>query len=210
MPDNVLFTQGSGTTLRSVDVGGVQHPAAVLFDAAGNAIQSATAAPAGTERGLIVRQAGHVRMLAGPDGRTPVSVTANRIAGNAATEALASLVKMTGTTAAAAVSTGITASSGKTLRLTGWSLVVRNSSAVFQGLEAYLRVVASGNVALTSPIVAIGGTNAVNALSGSVGGAFLDFDDAGLEVSGTQAFGISIITTTAAAQVSLSLHGYEY
>jgi hypothetical protein len=61
---------GKRTGMAKVNIGGtdVYLPASVLTDAGGNIIDSATAAPAGTERGLITRNV--------PSGTQPVSLAA--------------------------------------------------------------------------------------------------------------------------------------
>lgn len=149
-------------------------------------------------------------VLPGPNNgsRTNVSITVNRAAG-VATEGLLSLIKTTNSVAAAGA-TSIGVASGKILRLTSWSVTVRNSTAVFQGLEINLRSNPSGATVVTSPILASFGCNAQNATLGSVGNASGTFADGGMEFSGAMTLGLGQIATTTAAQVTVTLHGYEY
>jgi hypothetical protein len=123
----------------------------------------------------------------------------------AAAEAMVSCTPQRGGTTAAAA-TSFTVTAGKRFRIQRLAVVVRASTTTAASAQVNLRISATGAVTTASPIVATtGATSGIVANQSAAGCA--DFAD-GLELSGTQQFGVSMIGV-ATGTATITLTGYE-
>lgn len=125
----------------------------------------------------------------------------------ATTEGLVTLTPATnGTTSATGTSFSVTA--GKTLRIQSISVTTRNAGAAGQGIVCQLRMSASGAITTASSILATCAAGTKLATANVTDGCTLSFAD-GIEVSGTQQFGVTQVGS-ATANNTVVITGYEY
>ena len=139
-------------------------------------------------------------------GRTVRTFVATNTAG-IATEAMVTLTPYTGFTAGS-TGTSFTVTAGKTLRLQTLTVSVRTATTTGLGAIIRLRISSSGAATTSTGAMVIAGAFS-GAATGGVGTATVNFPD-GLELSGTQQFGISELASSTSAFVDISLVGYEY
>jgi hypothetical protein len=123
------------------------------------------------------------------------------------TEALITLTPVR-TVTAGSTGTSLTVTSGKTMRLQGMTITVRNTSTTQCGAIVRLRMTA-GTVSATSQEFFAVGTTALGAISGQSNQADIDFPD-GFEISGTTQFGISQLASATTCTLDVTLYGFEY
>jgi hypothetical protein len=119
---------------------------------------------------------------------------------------------MTRSTNGAAVGTGIasvSASAGKILRITGGSLILRNSAAVQTSAIVTLRHALTGAITTASPVAYLLGVSVPVATVNSSNGIPFIISD-GLEISGSMTVGASNMSSATSALLALTLNGYEY
>jgi hypothetical protein len=125
----------------------------------------------------------------------------------AITEALVTLTPISdGTAGVAATTFAVTA--GKRLRIMNVCVTTRNAGAAGQGVVVQLRITSTGAVTATSPLVATVAAGTSLAIANVSDGNCVSFSD-GLELSGTQQFGVTQIGS-ATANNTVVVHGYEY
>lgn len=153
-------------------------------------------------KGTQVTDPGFNVQLLSDTGRVMQSIQLSETA--ATTEAMRTTSRSVG---GAAVSTGTswTVTSGKILRLTGWSIGYNHTAVGWY--KAFLRWTNTGAAATSSPFILLGAVqNQATQGAGSLSGLFPD----GFDLSGTQQFGISTIGALAAGTGTVSVYGFEY
>lgn len=238
----VPITAGSGTNIDTRTATGGDHRQVVVPAGATDAeiAQFLNAAPAGTEYGLVVRQAGalpagsnSIGTVVAPAitkgtqgttgftvqrlhdaGRNPVNYFSNLAVAGSNTEALLSLTGMKNYAAVAAVTTPAVVTAGKTLRIMRFAATfVATATSVYAVFK--LRVNTAAGVLVTSPILAtiiVGAGTPATANSTNTEEA--QFPD-GLEVPAGAGIGITAqtftgTTATAGGLVAASVLGFEY
>ncbi len=121
-------------------------------------------------------------------------------------EALISLIPTRGAVAGGAA-TAQTVTAGKTFKATALSIAISNSAATQNGVRVFLRALPSTPVLVTSPIMAMVGISAPNAVSGGMTGAVLPLD---IDFPSGWGFGLTQIAAIASGSVYAHLMGYEF
>ena len=125
----------------------------------------------------------------------------------ATTEALVSMTPIAdGVAGGAATSFAVTAT--KRLRLSQMCVTTRNAGVATQGVVVQLRMINTGAVTATSPLVGTASAGTSMAVANVASGGCISFPD-GMEMSGTMQFGVSQIGT-ATANNTVVVHGFEY
>lgn len=140
------------------------------------------------------------------------STTVTAAAAN--TEELTTLTPLTespvGTLSTGTAATNFTVPAGKRFRIQNLHINVTNiTTAAVVGARAVLRI--SNNAAITTASAALASAGAVTAtaLLGETSGGFCVIPD-GLELSGTENFGVTYFATSVDAQIIIVLIGYFY
>lgn len=182
-----LRVDGSGVTMTDniTQIGGVSVAAVAKGTQASNAL--------GTQD---MKDSGRVSYVA-----VGVAVT------GVTSEALITLTPIR-TVTAGSTGTSLTVTAGKTMRLEGLSVSIRNTSTTQAGAIVRLRMNA-GTVLVGSQAFFAVATTALNALAGGTNQADIDFPD-GFEISGTTQFGISQLCSTTSCTIDVTLYGFEY
>jgi hypothetical protein len=199
------------TAAAGVQMVGVEGHAGGILDAVTGAAVPANAVQMGASDGtnlqplsINVKGTQGARGLAVQElkdsGRTYITFTLDAIAG-VTTEALATMNINNGGTVTTA--THYTVTAGKTFRVQSMSIAVSSSSGTNDN-RARLR--SGATVSATSGILC--SLRAASA-SSNCGNANQDFPD-GIEVAGGQQLGISTLASSANAQMTCSIAGYEY
>lgn len=124
-----------------------------------------------------------------------------------AAEAMVSLTPVSdGTAGVAATTFAVTA--GKRLRLQAFLLSLFNTTAAIRGCQVNLRMSATGAVTTASPLIGTVAATTAAATIGLAASQAQGFAD-GVELSGTQQFGVSQIGIALAGQTVVVI-GYEY
>lgn len=123
------------------------------------------------------------------------------------TEALISLTPVRTVTAGTAA-TSLTVTSGKTMRLQGMTITVRNTSSTQCGAVVRVRMNSTTVTVSSQEFYAVGATTFA-ATTGFVAQADIDFPD-GFEISGTTQFGISQLASSPSCTIDVALYGFEY
>lgn len=125
----------------------------------------------------------------------------------ATTEALVSMTPIAdGVAGGAATSFAVTAA--KRLRLSQMCVTTRNAGVATQGVVVQLRMINTGAVTATSPLVGTASAGTSTAVANVASGGCISFPD-GMEMSGTMQFGVSQIGT-ATANNTVVVYGFEY
>lgn len=122
------------------------------------------------------------------------------------TEALLSLTP-TRDGVAGSAGTAFSPTAGKTFRATNLSIAVVNGAATQNGLRVYLRINPSGTATASSPIHAMVGISAPNAVSGGMTGINIPLD---IDIKPSWSFGLTQIAAIASGNMHAHLIGYEY
>lgn len=122
------------------------------------------------------------------------------------TEALLSLTPVRDGVAGTA-GTAFSPTAGKTFKATALSIAVQNGAATQNGLRVYLRINPSGTATATSPIHAMVGISAPNAVSGGMTGINIPLD---IDIRPGWSFGLTQIAAIASGSMHAHLIGYEY
>lgn len=126
----------------------------------------------------------------------------------ATTEALITLTPNLGGTDSG-TGTSFTATSGKVWRLLTLVVTTRNAGAAIQGPIIKARMVPSGSVAASSPVIGEAACQTGAATAAHVAMGWMNFPE-GTEISGTQGIGISQLGIGAVAGNDALLIGYEF
>lgn len=143
------------------------------------------------------------------------STTVTAAAAN--TEELASLTPLgesvSGTLTTGTAATNFTVPSGKRFRIQSlnMSVVDITTAEVSGSARVTLRIANNTAITTSSPVLASAASNFVmaTAVLGQGAGAIVDFPD-GLELSGTENFGVSYLASTVECSITISLVGYFY
>lgn len=149
-------------------------------------------------------------IAANPPGSQLHSLTAANAAYTITTEALRSLVPQTNLTASGAATT-FTVPAGKTLRILGFNVIVRQGATTSAlSITFNLRAVLTGTVAATSPIIANTSASVTNVVgaSASGGGTLGQF----IELPSGASYGVSDLSnaTSASTTVWVTVNGIIY
>lgn len=192
-------------------------PASVLTDDAGNTLDSAnsTLAIAGTERGLVVRNAGIVNTRPLRDaGRNTRVFALDAYTAAPVAEAVVSVVQWYGNAAVATTVSPAVVPAGKTLRLTGYKIMYQSIATAGYAVIR-IRCNTAGTGVLGSPLVASFEAGAIAAVAGLVQTETGDFPD-GLEIPAAAGLAFSMAgygstgTLTLMGGVRFQVFGFEY
>jgi hypothetical protein len=144
----------------------------------------------------------------GVEGKSRVAITFHAVA-PATPDTLLSLVKNTnGVAAAGATSIGVTA--GKRLRITDIVFGVQAAAAAAAFATLNLRSNPAGATVLASPSLLRVDTGLTAATIGDARFITVPLPDGGLEFSGAETLGASLIAQAVTNIISISMLGYEY
>jgi hypothetical protein len=142
-----------------------------------------------------------------PNGRVPVVITVDRIAGTTTEAALISLSINKGGTVSTATNYAVTA--GKTLRIQSIAYSNRINSASLSSTSGRLRLRSAATVAVASPVFANLEVSQKIAQLDSIGDTVLPIPD-GMEFAGGQQIGFTHIIGSTSTTWSMCVIGYEY
>jgi len=141
-------------------------------------------------------------------GRTPITLYANSVTG-VTSEALLTITQVKGGTAQTAA-TNYTVTSGKTFRITSFTVTGTTSAAAVNNVRGTMRYVTSGTVTASSAPIITAQAAGIVATSGSALIPVSIMIADGFEIPSGANYGISQIANSTSTTISVMVTGFEY